>query len=177
MKLKDILLEQDTDTEIDDLIGDLESSIQNAAALVNKRQNEAAFTTALGLILSGPFLIKMIGKVVQKVQQKITGSSNAGDAIIEFSEKAHHALEKPFKMLAKTFTNDPKKQSMFAQVMIAGILAILLIDSGLGFAKYAKQLNIKSSLLYGAKSAIKSTELRAMIPELGQFVRNIMTKV
>jgi len=170
----------DIDLELDKLTGDLESAVKNATTLVAKKQNEAILTSALGLVLSGPFMIKIVGNTINKAKKLISksgDSSKIGDAIVAFGDKMHHVTEKPFKLLAKTFTKDPKKQAIFAQALMAGIIAILLVDSGLSFAKYAQKMNIKSSMLYGAKSAIKSTELRGMIAELGLFIKQILTKV
>jgi len=177
---KRILIENEIDLELDGLVDDLESKIKHAANLVDKKQNEAVLSSALGLVLSGPFLIKIVGNVINKAKKLITKSndtSKMGDAIISFADKMHHSLEKPFKLLAKTFTNDPKKQALFAQAVMAGLISILLVDSGVSFAKYVQKMNIKSSLVYGAKSAIKSTELRGMMAELGAFVKEILKRV
>tara|TARA_Y100000389_G_C17469846_1_gene529327 strand:- start:6018 stop:6533 length:516 start_codon:yes stop_codon:yes gene_type:complete len=168
------------DLELDKLADDLDSAVKRATTLVDKKQNEAVIASALGLVLSGPFLVKIIGNTINRAKKLISksgDSSKIGDAIVSFSEKMHHVVERPFKLLAKTFTKDPTKQALFAQAMMASIIAILLVDSGLSFAKYVQKMNIKSSLIYGAKSAIKSTELRGMIAELGIFIRSLLTKI
>ena len=167
------------DLELDKLTDDLESAVKRATTLVDRKQNEAIIASALGLVLSGPFMVKIVGNTINKAKKLISksgDSSKIGDAIVSFSDKMHHVVERPFKLLAKTFTKDPTKQALFAQALMAGIIAILLVDSGMSFAKYVQKMNIKSSLVYGAKSAIKSTELRGMVAELGIFIRSILTK-
>lgn len=174
MKLRHILLEYNDELDIDNFVNDLKVNIINATKTIEKKQNEAVVISALGIILSTPFLIKIIGNTISKIQKKISGTSNIGDSIQHFAEKSHHLLEKPFKMLAATFTDDPAKRELFAKSMIAGILVILLVSSGLSIAKFMQTSQYKSSALYSMKSVIKGKEIREMIPELAAYIKELM---
>lgn len=174
-------MDDEFEIQIDDLLGDLEKNIKRGAQAVERRQNEAAVASVLGLILSGPFLVKILGKTLNVAIKFLTNNkdneSAVGNYLIALSEKMHHSLEKPFKLLAKPFTDDPKKQKIFAEIMIAGIIAILLIHSGAAAGTALSKMQVKKSLVYSAKTSIKGTELGPQLKSLAQFARRVLVKV
>lgn len=168
----------DITAEIENLVDDIEIKVQRATKSIERRQNEALASTVLGLVVSGPFIIKLIGKAVRRAERFFKANKNdegkVSQYILDFADHAHHELLKPFKLLASTFTDDPKKQKVFAEVMISGIIAILLVDSGLSLKKALASTDVNQSLVYAAKSSIKSVELAPQIIELLKFVKRIV---
>lgn len=163
------------DFDVEDVIDSLSTKIDQATASIQKRQNESIVGTVVGIILSTPFLLKMIGKIIEPVEIFLKKNSDNKDLIStkinEFAEEMEHKLESPLIKLASTFSDELDTQKKFADSMIAGILAILLIDGGVSTIKAIKSSNISHSLLYTAKSSITGTELSAKIGTLISFVK------
>lgn len=174
-----ITLNEDiSDLDTEDIVGDIELQLNKAAAAVEKRQTESVVATTLGLILSGPFLLKIFAKVLAPVEDFFRKNKNDSSSIVlkinEFAEEMEHKLEEPLIRLAKTFTNEESKQKKFADGIIAGLLIILIADGGLSTIDAIKKSSISQSVLYAAKTAIKGTELTSKLGSLGMFVKGAL---
>lgn len=161
--------------DFEDIVDQLERRIDKAADVLEKRQNESLIGSVLGLIISGPFLLKLLGKWLQPVEKFLKQNSKdqklVTDSIIEFANHMHHKLEQPLIKLATTFTDDNNKQQKFADAIMAGILAILIIDGGISSLKSLQNLEINTALVNTAKTSIKGVELSSKLASLGIFVK------
>lgn len=164
--------------DFEDIIDQLERRIDKAADVLEKRQNESLIGSVLGLVISGPFLLKLLGKWLQPVEKFLKQNSKdqklVTDSIIEFADHMHHKLEQPLIKLASTFTDDTGKQRKFADAMMAGILAILIVDGGLTSIKALSNLEINTAVLNSAKTSIKGAELASKLGSLGIFAKKAM---
>lgn len=164
--------------DFEDIVDQLERRIDKAADVLEKRQNESLIGSVLGLIISGPFLLKLLGKWLQPVEKFLKQNSKdqklVTDSIIEFANHMHHKLEQPLIKLATTFTDDNNKQQKFADAIMAGILAILIIDGGISSLKSLQNLEINTALLNSAKTSIKGAELSSKLGSLGLFIKKSM---
>lgn len=164
--------------DFEDIVDQLERRIDKAADVLEKRQNESLIGSVLGLVISGPFLLKLLGKWLQPVEKFLKQNRKdqrlVTDSIIEFAEHMEHKLEQPLIKLAATFTDDTDKQQKFADAMMAGILTILVVDGGLNSFKALGDLQINSALLNSAKTSIKGAELSSKLGSLGLFIKKSM---
>lgn len=164
--------------DFEDIVDQLERRIDKAADVLEKRQNESLIGSVLGLIISGPFLLKLLGKWLQPVEKFLKQNSKdqklVTDSIIEFANHMHHKLEQPLIKLATTFTDDNNKQQKFADAIMAGLLAILIIDGGISSLKSLQNLEINTALLNSAKTSIKGAELSSKLGSLGLFIKKSM---
>lgn len=164
--------------DFEDIVDQLERRIDKAADVLEKRQNESLIGSVLGLIISGPFLLKLLGKFLLPVEKFLRQNRKdqklVMDSVIEFADHMHHKLEQPLIKLASVCTDDKAKQQKFADAMMAGILTILIIDGGISSIKSLQNLEINSALLNSAKSAIKGAELSSKLTSLGLFAKRAM---
>jgi len=174
---KNVMENVNMNNELDDVVSDIKRSVLNATNVVKKKsqQNEAVGATLLAAVLSGPFLLKILGNALNKAKKLITGNDSiTADKMVNFANELHHKLEAPFKLLAKTVTQDTKKQKIFAESLLGGIIAILFALSGFSAVAFAAKLKVKTATLYSAKTAIKGKELKGMIKDLGNFIKQEM---
>lgn len=167
--------------DFEDIVDQLERRIDKAADVLQKRQNESIIGSVLGIIISGPFILKLIGKFLLPVEKFLR--QNKGnqklvmDSVIEFAEHMHHKLEQPLMKLASTFTKDTATQQKFTDAFMAGLLAILIVDGGISSIKSLQNLQMDKSLLYTAKTSIKGAELSAKLASLGIFIKSVLKSV
>lgn len=161
--------------DFEDIVDQLERRIEKAADSIEKRQNESLIGSVLGLVISGPFLLKLLGKWLQPVEKFLKQNSKdqklVTDSIIEFAEHMHHKLEQPLIKLAATFTDDAGKQRKFADAIMAGILTILIMDGGITSFKAIQNSQVNVAMLNAAKSSIKGVELSSKLASLGLFAK------
>lgn len=169
------------DNAVDDVLGDLVAQTKSASRVVTKKFQNESFAGALGVVLSGPFLIELLGKGLNKAEDffnKNRGDQvTVGDYLIKFSHKAHHALEAPLKLLAKTVTDDPRKQRLFAETIINGAILILLAKSGLKAALYLSKLKLTPAGLKLAKTAVKGAEVAPNVKRLANVIKRELKDV
>lgn len=153
----------------------LDTSISGTAREVLTSDDiKEGVATVLGLILSGPFIVKMFGKFILLLEKVIASlrkkdPTQNGQSIIKFSDKFHHIILKPFEKLAKMITKDISKQKKFANYMFHGVIGILLIHGGVSVAQHLASSKVNATLALDiAKNGIKSAELRTGIRELIQ---------
>jgi hypothetical protein len=155
-----ITLNEDiSDLDTEDIVGDIELQLNKAAAAVEKRQTESVVATTLGLILSGPFLLKIFAKVLAPVEDFFRKNKNDSSSIVlkinEFAEEMEHKLEEPLIRLAKTFTNEESKQKKFADGIIAGLLIIsagsVVNDISVKFTSRFLAMSLTNIILIAAK--------------------------
>lgn len=175
MKLKNLIpeassfimvesLEGELDQAFDIFTSDVEDALQSAET--NENLEEAGITGTIGLIMSGPFILKMIGKSmnflynkVMAIAGKTPNPDTVGDAIIKFADKAHHKLLIPFEMIAKQFTSDKEKAHRAANIMFIGVIAILLVGTGVEAFDKIKAGSLDGTGSKIVKSIIKGAEI------------------
>ena len=176
---KRTLKEEIDDLDVDSIVQDLEQKIDNAANIIAKRQTESVIGTMVGVVLSTPFLLKLFAKILAPVEDFFRKNKNDESSIVlkinEFAEELEHKLEAPLVKLAKTFTDEESKQKKFADIVLAGILAILLADGGISSAKAIQNSQIPHSILYSVKSAITGTELSAKLEGLIGYIKTALS--
>lgn len=164
--------------DFEDIVDQLERRIDKAADAIEKRQNESLIGSVLGLVISGPFLLKLLGKwllpVEKFLRQNRKDQKLVMDSVIEFADHMHHKLEQPLIKLAATFTDDTTKQRKFADAVMAGVLVILIADGGISSIESLKNLQINNAVLNSAKTSIKGAELSSKLASLGLFAKKAM---
>lgn len=173
-KLYEQALYEDVDSELSAMFKSLESGVASTIKKTQEEQlKEGGAAGIIGLVLSGPFIIKIFGKFI-KYAEKLIGKfkkaepTTVGDRIIKFAEHAHHVVMIPFYRIAKVITNDTTKQKKFANYMFHGIIGMLLLHGGYTIVKNitSNVVNINLALDI-AKNTVKGVELTSGI-------RNIM---
>lgn len=168
------------ENEVDKLLNQMVQDINSGVDALERRQNEASVADIAGIVISTPFILQMLGAGLSAAQKFIQRNSKdkktVGSYIETFADKMHHVLMKPLELLAATFTSDKHKQHEFAEIVLSGIILILLVGSGLSLVGYVKKFNIKKSLIYAFKSAVKSAELKPMISKIVDVAKAEITK-
>tara|TARA_R110000822_G_scaffold25937_4_gene78453 strand:+ start:238 stop:810 length:573 start_codon:yes stop_codon:yes gene_type:complete len=164
------LNEGDVESDVNAAVSDIEQYLKSAERSLGKRTNESGAVDILGLVLSTPFLLKIVGKGLATAQSYIKRNGGnekmVGDYIVKFSDKMHHMLMKPFELLASRFTSDHRKQEIFAEVVIAGVVFVLMAMSGLSAARYMTSLRFKPAGLYTFKTLVKGAEVKPTISKI-----------
>ena len=136
--------------------------------------NEAGFVTALGIVLSVPALMKILGyglklghKVISKLKGKDEDPHTLGDKIIHAADHIHHKFVGVVEFALKPFIKDVGIRKKAADYIFHAIVLLLLVDSGVGIYKGLKAANIdlKTLSFLGGKAGIKTGELGARVAE------------
>lgn len=167
--------EQDLKLAFDVLSRDIDQATQDAEDEVQE-----GVTTIIGLVLSGPFIVKMFGKFVRFLEKKIAQikkeePTQAGNRILAFADKFHHVIMIPFLKLAKLMVKEPAKQKKLANYMFHGTIGLLLIHGGIKIATALESATVNPALALDlAKNGVKSTELISGIKDI---IRASMVKI
>ncbi len=136
--------------------------------------NEAGVVTALGVVLSVPALMKILGyglklghKVIAKLKGQEVDPHTLGDKIIHAADHIHHKFIGVVEFALKPFIKDIAVRKKAADYIFHAIVLLLLVDSGVGIYKGLKAANIdlKTLSFLGGKAGIKTGELGARIAE------------
>jgi hypothetical protein len=136
--------------------------------------NEAGVVTALGLVLSVPALMKILGyglklghKVVAKLKGEKVDPHTLGDKIIHAADHIHHKFIGVVEFALKPFIKDVAIRKKAADYIFHAIVLLLLVDSGVGIYKGIKaaSIDLKTLSFLGGKAGIKTGELGARVAE------------
>ena len=171
MKLKDLLLEAETESSIEDALDQVTSDLAKAD-LDEDNVNEIVdpFTLA-GIALSGGEIVKLVGKFINLLS-KIPGLKRfSGDKLIAFGDKYHHVIVGAIeKVVMKAGVKDKNKAHKFAEGIHMLVVAALLFR-GLGpmAAKFSKG-KYAGATFKAALNAIKTGELLPYVTKLATKV-------
>ena len=136
--------------------------------------NEAGFVTALGIVLSVPALMKILGyglklgsRVIAKLKGEKVDPHTLGDKIIHAAEHIHHKFIGVVEFALKPFIKDVGIRKKAADYIFHAIVLLLLVDSGVGIYKGLKAANIdlKTLSFLGGKAGIKTGELGVRVSQ------------
>jgi hypothetical protein len=183
MKLKDILLEVETDQKVDatvDAIGQelkkLAVGVEDALEDADANKQEAVLTTA-SLLLALPAMLGLVaraGKAVTSIVQKSLGKKPTDQSSAEkyfqqlgrVADELHHLYMKPIELVVRKFIKDPKKSHAVASGIFHVIVAVMCIASGVGAVKALQSKEISMATLETALSAVKGGEVKSYISNL-----------
>jgi hypothetical protein len=145
----------------------LEQDVHSNIGKIRNRRIDEGIDSIIGLVLSGPFIVKMFGKFVNyldSLAKKYLNKGFGGDVIakkiIEFADKYHHKILWPFEKVAEKFTSDPEKKEKIAELLLTGVIgAFLAVSLGSVFSAIKSSTLDSNALLQSMKSAIKSKEV------------------
>jgi hypothetical protein len=176
-KIKRILKEAEAREDMDRYglaaFSALESDVETAADEAEDKMSEA-IDTIIGLILSGPFILKMFGRFIKFISKAIEkkfgvgqAGTEAGEWLIHFAEKYHHVVMKPFEHVASKFTDDPAKQQKIALHLFNLVIAALLVYTGYSFMKKIQSAHYDWGAVWKVmKVHIKGAELWSNVKTL-----------
>ena len=125
---------------------------------------ESALTIA-GLVLSGPTIFKIIGKITKVASKFFGGKRATGDKIVAAADRAHHFLIGIIEKLILKVA--PKVDKKIAHKISEGIfyliIAGLLGAGGLAQAKYQAAGDLSGAAIKGAQNAVKTGEIVAYL--------------
>ena len=173
-KNENTVVENESETiasALKDAMEDLGDEIkQNSDDLVKGDENldEAAITLAVGLVLSGPEIVSIVGNITKKLSKLLGGKGVSGDKIVGVADKLHHVLlaliEKPLNLIPGV------KKSGKGHTLANGILNLvvggLLVQGGIAMgAKFAAR-KFSAAGLKAAMNAVKTKEITAYLKNL-----------
>lgn len=183
MKLKDILLEVESEQKVDatvDAIGQelkkLAVGVEDALEDAAEQKSEAVLTTA-SLLLALPTMLGLVaraGKAVTAIVQKTLGKKPTDQSSTEkyfqqlgrVADELHHLYMKPIELVVKKFVKDPKKAHAVASGIFHVIVAVMCVASGVGAVKALQSKEISMATLESALTAVKGGEVKAYISNL-----------
>ena len=154
-----------------DALGDLGDEIkQNSDDLVQGDEdlNEAGITLAVGLVLSGPEIVKIVGQVTEKLSKLLGNSGATGEKIISIADKLHHILvaliEKPLN-LVPGIKKSGKAHNLAIHILNL-VVAGLFVKGGITMgAKFAAR-KFSAASLKAAMNAVKGKEITAYLKNM-----------
>lgn len=183
MKLKDILLEVETDQKVDAVVDDLKDDFANALKAIetsfdkaDDQQKEGILTTA-SLLLALPAILGIIarlGKAATSAFQKIAGKKPDDQSGTEkyfqqlgrIADELHHLYIKPLELLTRKFIKDPVKSKKVANAIFHIIVATMMVASGVTAAKALQAKEISLASLESALTAVKGGEVKNYLTNL-----------
>ena len=183
MKLKDILLEVETDQKIDTVVNDLKddfasaiNGIEDALEDAGDQKQEGLLTTA-SLLLALPAILGIIarlGKGATVAFQKLVGKKPTDQSGTEkyfqqlgrVADELHHLYIKPIELIVKRFVKDPTKAHKAANFIFHIIVAIMCIASGVVAVKALKSNSINLATLEAALTAGNDGEVQTDLSKL-----------
>ena len=137
------------------------SSKKDSLVSNNKEVNEAGITLAVGVVLSGPEIAKIIGKITKVVGKFLGGSGASGEKIIRWADHKHHQLINLIVKALKLIPGVSKsnKVETLAKAVLHLVVAGLLIHGGLAMGAKIASGNLQGAALKGAMNAVKAGEL------------------
>jgi len=167
--VREVIAEQQSDQELEAALKQTFSQVakelqSNQTQIVDKNGevDEAALTLGAGLILSGPTILKVIGKITKTASKFFGGKGATGDKIVKIADKMHHLLtgliEKVVKvMLPKDV--DPKTVHKVSEGIFYLVVGGLLGAGSIEMAGKISTGNISGAAIKGALNAVKSGEI------------------
>jgi len=183
MKLKDILLEVESEQKVDvavDAIGQelkkLAAGVEDALEDADNNKQEGLLTTA-SLLLALPAMLGLVartGKAVSSIVQKILGKKPQDQSGAEkyfqqlgrVADELHHLYMKPIELVVRKFIKDPKKSKAVSSGIFHVIVAVMCIASGVGAVKALQSKEISMATLETALTAVKGGEVKSYISNL-----------
>lgn len=156
-------------TGVEDVISTDTENVEEGAL-----NEDGILLTALGLVLSVPALMKILGyglklgnKVIAKLKGKDVDPHTLGDKIIHAAEEVHHKFIALVEFALKPFIKDIAARKKAADYIFHAIVLLLLVNSGVGIFKGLKAANIdlKTLSYLGSKAGIKAGELGARVSQ------------
>ena len=166
MKLKDLLLEAEVETSIEDVLDQVTSDLAKVDIDENNT-NEAVGLTLAGVALYVGEIVKLVGKFINLLS-KIPGLKKlSGDKLVALGEKYHSKITSVIlKVVMKAGVKDKEKALKFANnihmLVVAGLLVAGLGPMALKFSKgkYA------GATFKAALNAIKAGEIGPYLRQL-----------
>ncbi len=183
MKLKDILLEVETDQKVDAVVNDLKddfasaiNGIEDALEDAADQKQEGLLTTA-SLLLALPAILGIIarlGKGATVAWQKIAGKKPTDQSGTEkyfqqlgrVADELHHLYIKPLELLTRKFIKDPEKSKKVANAIFHVIVAVMMVASGATAVKALQSKELSLATLESALAAVKGGEVKQYITKL-----------
>jgi hypothetical protein len=145
----------------------LERDIKKALDSKEEVPVKEGIDSIIGLWLSGPYVVKVFGnflkyldKVVKHYNKKGIGLEEIAEKIINFSEKYHHFVMKPFELLVSKFTKDKSAGKDLANLMFYTVVLVLLGKLGVDLGDAIASAKIDSGVVIKAvKAGIKGAEI------------------
>lgn len=162
-KIEEEKVEQDLEKGLEAAFKDLARELE-----ANKQElTEGGAMMIAGVSIAMPALIKLIGKVTNKVSRFFGGSGKTGEKMIAVADKMHHFLvgliEKALKGLGM---KDEKAIHKTAEALFMVVVASLLVTSGIGLVKALKASSFPVAGLEGAMVAVKNGEIASYLSNL-----------
>lgn len=183
MKLKDILLEVESEQKVDvavDAIGQelkkLAAGVEDALEDADNNKQEGLLTTA-SLLLALPAMLGLVartGKAVSGIIQKTLGKKPQDQSGAEkyfqqlggVADELHHLYMKPIELVVRKFIKDPKKSKSVSSGIFHVIVAVMMIASGATAVKALQSKELSLATLEAALSAVKGGEVKQYITKL-----------
>ena len=183
MKLKDILLEVESEQKVDVAVNAIGQELKKLAAGVedaledaDDNKQEGLLTTA-SLLLALPAMLGLVartGKAVSSIIQKTLGKKpqDQGDAEKYFrqlggvADELHHLYMKPIELIVRKFIKDPKKSKAVSSGIFHVIVAVMFIASGATALKALQSKELSLATLEAALTAVKGGEIKTYLSNL-----------
>jgi len=159
---------------MDDTFDELEATLKANRDKLAPQQNEAVGFAIAGSFISFPALLKLVGKLVLKLQKVLGNKDIEENTIIKVADSIHHiyiaALEKVLMYVFRV--KDKKVAHRLAVILFHVIVAGMLFASGSATLTSLKKSDWGITFFEGMLSSIKTGELGAFIvTELGQVAQ------
>lgn len=159
---------------MDDTFDELEATLKANRDKLAPQQNEAVGFAIAGSFISFPALLKLVGKLVLKLQKVLGNKDIEENTIIKVADSIHHiyiaALEKVLMYVFRV--KDKKVAHRLAVILFHVIVAGMLFASGSATLASLKKSDWGITFFEGMLSSIKTGELGAFIvTELGQVAQ------
>lgn len=159
---------------MDDTFDELEATLKTNRDKLAPQQNEAVGFAIAGSFISFPALLKLVGKLVLKLQKVFGNKDIEENTIIKVADSIHHiyiaALEKVLMYVFRV--KDKKVAHRLAVILFHVIVAGMLFASGSATFASLKKSDWGITFFEGMLSSIKTGELGTFIvAELGQVAQ------
>jgi hypothetical protein len=155
------------------IIGGLNSELDKATKGEGEQVNESLLTIAsiavalpaiMGLIARfGKFAGEMVNKVMGKKPTEASAYQAWLDKLAKIADDLHHLYMLPIQGVVSKFVKDPIKAKKVSSFIFHGIVAVLLLASGVTAVKAFHSKEISLATLEAALSAVKGGELQVFI--------------
>jgi hypothetical protein len=184
MKLKDILLEVESEQKVDVAVNAIGQELKKLAAGVedaledaDANKQEAAVLTTAGLLLALPAMLGLVartGKAVSSIVQRTLGKKPQDQSGAEkyfqqlgrVADELHHLYIKPIELIVRKFIKDPKKAKAVSSGIFHVIVAVMCVASGVGAVKALQSKEISMATLETALTAVKGGEIKSYLSNL-----------
>lgn len=160
-------------SQMNAIIGGLNTELDKATKGEGGQVNESLLTIAsiaialpaiMGLIARfGKFAGEMVNKVMGKKPTDVNEYQAWLDKLAKIADDLHHLYMLPIQGVVSKFVKDPIKSKKVSSFIFHGIVAVLLLASGVTAVKAFHSKEISLATLESALAAVKSGELQAFI--------------